>query len=131
VAETCIARNGFTGYVSPGINLLFNVFDPDGLTLSDTLQITSGTGSDFFVSTFQSDIEGGTLLPLPGGTSITEDGTVQRAATIALNGSFAGQNFNVNFQSDIDAVPEPASLLLLGTVLVGLAATVRRKQSLR
>jgi hypothetical protein len=107
------------------------ILDPDGLTLSDTLQITSAAGSDLFVSTFHSDIEGATLLPLPGGTPITEDGTVQKVATIALNGGFAGQNFNVQFQSDIDAVPEPASVLLLGTLLVGLAATVRRKQSLR
>jgi predicted Rdx family selenoprotein len=130
VAETCHADDIFTSYVSPGINLSFNIFDPNGSTLSDTLQITSAAGSNEFLSTFQSDIEPGTLLPLLGGTSIVEDGTVQTAAIIALNGGFPGQNFIVRFQSDVDAAtPEPRFIGLLTLGMLGMAITAKRRRS--
>jgi hypothetical protein len=60
----------------------------------------------------------------PNGCQLTEDGTVQFA--IAVNWSDGTQD-TVNFQSGPAPVPEPASMLLLGTGLVGLAGVVRRK----
>jgi hypothetical protein len=129
VAETCNASDGFVGFVSPGVNLLFNIFDPNRTTLSDTLQITSLAGSNTFNSTFQSDIEPGTLLPLPGGTSIIEDGTVQQVAAIALNGPFAGQNFLVRFQSDLEVVPEPGYIGLLTLGMLGMVIAAKRRRS--
>src|SRR5262249_46375133 len=126
--ETCNANDGFVGFVSPGIDLRFNIFDPDGVTLSDTLRIVSAAGSDTFNSTFISDVEGVPPVALVSATRVVEDGTVQTAATIPLNGPFAGLNFIVRFQSDAveSAVPEPSSIGLLALGLLGMAIVAKR-----
>ena len=39
--ESCASDVFNPGYSSPGINLSLNIFDPDGVTLSDTLNMVS------------------------------------------------------------------------------------------
>ena len=113
----------------PAVNDLFNIYGQDGVTLSDTLSITrpNPDGSQLIVA-FISDVEGTPLAPLAGGTSIIEDGTVQTADRIALTGPLAGQNFIVQFQSDVSDVPEPASVGLLITVMAGCGIAVKRRR---
>jgi PEP-CTERM motif len=126
--QGCTTSTGFSQFSSPGANLAFNIFDADGVTLSDTIQITSATGSDFFTTTFESDIGGTPLIALPGGTNITEDGTLQTAATIPISAIFG--NYVVQFQSDLDApVPEPSSIALLSLTLIGIALAAKRRLS--
>lgn len=129
VTETCNVTVGLVQFVSPGVDLRFNIFDPNSVTrsLSDTLQIVSAAGTDTFVLTFKSDVEGVPLSPLLNATSVVEDGTVQTEATIPLNGGFAGQNFIVSVQSDVEtAAPEPSSIQLLALGLLGIAIVAKR-----
>ena len=127
VTETCNVSVGLMAFVSPGVDLRFNIFDPNSVTLSDTLQIVSAAGTDAFVLTFKSDVEGVPLSPLLNAASVVEDGTVQTEATIPLNGGFAGQNFIVSVQSDVEtAAPEPSSIQLLALGLLGMAIVAKR-----
>lgn len=65
------------------------------------------------------DVNPAGCLRGPLNSGIFEDGTMQ-----SLNGLLSlPANITVNVQSDLDAVPEPASLLLLGT---GIVAGARR-----
>jgi hypothetical protein len=121
------------GTVAPGTQLLFNIYEPDGVTLSDTLDVTTsidagGTPYGNINAVFQSDVDGVPLAPLVGGTSIVEDGTVQTAATIPFTGGLAGQNFIVQFQSDIDAVPEPRWGVLVTLLVLGIALVAKRRR---
>ena len=128
--ETC----GFTILFSDGeiifppTNLSFNIYNQAGV-LSDTLVITSTVASSL-TAQFVSDTEGVPLIPLVGGTTIIETGGIQTAATIPLTGSQAGTNFVLKFQSDADVVPEPSSLLLFGSGLLGLTQMIWRRKRL-
>jgi hypothetical protein len=125
--ELCGFTNDF-GFPTPIANLSFNIYDQDGVTLSDTLSITNSPCTDCITTVFQSDVEGTALVPFRGGTKIIEDGTLQTAATIPLPGAGMG-NFVVKFQSDVAEVPEPSSITLLILVLVGVAVTAKQRLS--
>src|SRR5207245_6970268 len=102
--ELCMIGSGATPAVVQ--DLFFNIYSPDG-TLSDTLEVNAKATTGI-TSTFLSDTSGVVLVPYPVATSITEDGTVQEAASILLNDGVT--HFIVQFQSDItdaSAVPEP------------------------
>ena len=132
IPEYCSIGSGFGGSTtfSSAVNLYFNIYEPDGLTLSDTLQVNAAAGSNSITSTFQSDVDGVPLTPLAGATSIVEDGTVQTATSVALGGSFLGDEYVVRFQSDINesAVPEPRLIALLSLAALGMVFAARRRK---
>ncbi|MFY9528128.1 MAG: PEP-CTERM sorting domain-containing protein, partial [Candidatus Acidiferrales bacterium] len=62
-----------------------------------------------------------------GGCQMREDGTEQTGITITWSN---GTKDTIKFASDVEstsAVPEPSSVLLVGSGLLGLVGSVRRK----
>jgi len=104
----------------------FNYYESDGKTVSDTVEISGTAGKNFFNVNFQSDFNG-PLTALPNGGTTIETGQFQPGvlAGIVSNGDF----YNVQIASDIDRVPEPATLSLFGLGLVGTAFLRRRKKN--
>ena len=85
-----------------------------------TATITIDFGSDPPVC----DINPAQCLRAPLSSGIFENGAMQ-----SLNGLLSlPANITVNVQSDLDAVPEPASILLLGTGIVMGARRLRKSR---
>jgi hypothetical protein len=133
-AGTLTTYFGDTGFTTQG-----------GFTTSLTTSLdTAGTSatSTYYAYTGALDIGAppsgqiGAELSLGAGTGSTTGGggnpvgttspfNLQDSVTLTATGS--GQNFTVT--STIDAVPEPTSIMLFGTVLVGVGAIIRRRRS--
>lgn len=112
----------------------FVLYEPESTTVSDYVLISTPQGpgfpgQDYWVQfvhfEFRSDVDGQSLQLPPFDYSFTmsETGLMQTQSFYSQTGD---NIFDVGIQSDVSNVPEPATMLLLGLGLVGMAG-VRRK----
>ena len=100
-----------------GVDVALNIFDPDGVTLSDTLSITGTAGSRTLNVAFFSDVDGGpALTPLIAASSIIETGNFQ---TVLLFTASTEDAYTWQFRSDVNETPLPGAIWLFGTALAG------------
>lgn len=123
-----------------GTSLFFNIYDPGGVVLSDTLVI-SFTGQAPVVGVnlnnmsvdlvFRSDTEGVALTPLVttvNGFNVIETGAFQNLDPL-IEGTVPSSGFSLSFRSNVERVPEPITISLVGLGLAGLGFSRRKKVS--
>ena len=124
---------GNTGAVTTGNVNIFDPAPPAGV-LSDTItfaQLSSALNVAHF--NFTSDSETGPALILAGifqgvaPLSVTENGDIQEGTRITWSTPSGPVVDIISFRSDVETVPEPATLLLLGSGLIGAALWGRRR----
>jgi hypothetical protein len=102
---------------------LVNILESPGGPISDQVHVYLLPAA-FTVMDFLSDPND--FVAGPADATAVEDGTLQHVFTY-LNDR--GEPVSIIVQSDVDVVPEPASLVLLGGALLGFAALRRRRNS--
>jgi len=113
ITSGLVPGTGVIAFAEPGI--------PPAQGVSDILTFTYSAGGlgGNLVGTFVSDAEG-SLLALPPGATVVQEGT----PFVFNNG-----NITASALSDIEQVPEPATLALIGLGLAGLGFSRRRKSN--
>lgn len=98
---------------------------------SDIFGIVQATiaGQTFYFLAFTSDGENGTPFGNQGATFLDEVPGFAYNATQYLLPSLQRQGYTATFVSDGDPTPEPGTLVLMGTGLIGLAGLARRRMS--
>ena len=101
------------------VSFAVNIFEPDQVTLSDTLSITGTTGDTLLTVNFFSDVDGGPpLTPLTGAISVVEtDSFIAAGKTLSVSN---GDTYTFQFLSSPSEVPLPAALPLFATGLAAL-----------
>lgn len=120
----------FDTYLQPGDigNIYDFVFNPPSLPVTPLWDIT-GNGGEFIKFDLESvniDFQGANALVLSGTGTIHSDSFDDTAGTWNFTANQNGQTFS--WSGGNEAVPEPATMLLLGSGLAGIAGVARRKK---